>query len=345
MDWKVFKTKVKVFSHFNAEALEIVRAGDYQFVVQKGIYQDDSVAFVVPEKSILPEHLKQHWINYLKGSEKNRVGTVTLRGEISQGIIISTDIAESIGIDTENLPFDEDVSSKLGITKYEPPIPINMAGEMVRIPADVISYVNYFDCVNYASFYEELKDEDMVVITEKLHGSQINIIIQTSIEGDKSVFISTKGILKKNNCGIKESASNLYWQAYENTISNHKIITDLLPGTITQVIGEVIPCQKGYSYGQSKPIVKVFKIFQWDVSAKQRKFILHNYPELMVPVITIQEYGKIKETIRDYAKGMECVSGKSFHIREGVVVSKESASGKSLKIINPKYKETGEEFS
>jgi len=52
-----------------------------------------------------------------------------------------------------------------------------------------------------------------------------------------------------------------------------------------------------------------------------------------------------------FSKGMELVSGKGLHIKEGVVISPYidrfamDGTRLRLKVINPKYKETGDEIN
>lgn len=72
MEWKVYKSTVEVKTHYNADSLDLVVAGDYQFVSQKGIYKTGDVAIVIPEKSLLPPHIQKDFIDYLKGPEKKQ---------------------------------------------------------------------------------------------------------------------------------------------------------------------------------------------------------------------------------------------------------------------------------
>ena len=57
-NWTVFKTKIEVFTHPNADALNIGKVGTYQVVVQKGLYQTGDVVVFAPEKSVLTGDIK-----------------------------------------------------------------------------------------------------------------------------------------------------------------------------------------------------------------------------------------------------------------------------------------------
>jgi RNA ligase (TIGR02306 family) len=167
MEFKIYKSVVEVRQHFNADSLDLVIAGEYQFVSQKGIYQTGDVAIVIPEKAVLPPVIQEPFKNYLKGPEKNRVGGIRLRGEISQGILLNRVEAEKIlGKSLDEFEFDADISDLLGITKYEAYIPPSMAGVQKRYSGEH----HYFDCVQYGSQAHEFQDDEIVIVTEKVHG-------------------------------------------------------------------------------------------------------------------------------------------------------------------------------
>ena len=96
MDWKVYKSKIELKPHGNADTLDVIKAGDYQFVSKKGTYNDGDYAIVIPEKSVLPDTIKPFFIDYLKGPFKNRVGNIRLRGEFSEGILLSAEKIKEI---------------------------------------------------------------------------------------------------------------------------------------------------------------------------------------------------------------------------------------------------------
>lgn len=354
MEWKVYKSQVEVKPHYNADSLDLVVAGEYQFVTQKGIYQTGDYAVVIPEKSILPPEIQKDYVDYLKGPEKNRVGSVRLRGEFSQGILLKRALAEPLlGKSLDEFQEDEDISEILGIKKYEPFIPPQMRGKM---RGDYTGYKHKFDCIQFGAYSDNLTDDDKIIVTEKLHGSQINYIynVQTGEE-----VISSKGLLSRDIV-IQEEEGNLYWQAAKN--SNLKSIAQSTAKVFSpdalfiQINGEVIPCQKGYTYGltQDKPVVVMFSMSVMDLH-KEVHFPVHSevveQKQQAAPLIAKGRYGDLKDKLRSLSEGMEQFSGKEVHIREGVVVRPEidrktrKGNWLRLKIINPKYKESGEEFN
>lgn len=360
-NWKVSKEKIELFVHPNADALELGKVGSYQVVVQKGLYESGDEVVFAPEKSVLTGQIKSEFENYLAGSDKDRVKAVRLRGEISSGIIIPKHLVT--GFEIFNL--GEDISDKLGITKYEPPIPTQLAG---KVKSFDMPFIGNHDCEHANVYVNDLIKGERVVITEKVHGSQF--ILAHEIETDKTI-VSSKGMLK-SGLSIEESDDNTYWIATKNDDIVGRITRNFDSGVI-QVFGEVIPVQKGYNYGQTKPTVRIFDVRVNGDSIPYDK-VPNDFSEIWVPVIydgtlNLEEkevliYEDREKGIRkvridnilpkdvvNLCKGKELVSGNSVHIREGMVirpyVDRNAKDGTKLrlKVINPAYKETGEEIN
>jgi RNA ligase (TIGR02306 family) len=360
-NWKVSKEKIEIFTHPNADSLELGKVGTYQVVVQRGLYKTGDEVIFAPEKSVLSGQIKSEFQNYLAGPNNDRVKSVRLRGEISSGVIVPRHLV----YDFEMFNIGEDISEKLGITKYEPPIPTQLAGKVKRFD---MPYIGNHDCEHANIYTNELVNDERVVISEKIHGSQF--ILAHNIDTDETI-VSSKGMLK-SGLVIEESDENTYWIAAKNDDIVGRIIKNFSNGVV-QVFGEVIPVQGGYNYGQSKPTVRIFDIRLNGISIPYDQ-VTDDFSELWVPVIydgvlqliekEVVLFEDIERGIRktridnilpsdivDLCKGNELVSGKQTHIREGVVlrpyIDRYAKDGTKLrlKIINPKYKETGEEIN
>ena len=348
--WKVSKERITLFPHPNAEKLELGKVGAYQVVVQKGMYSDGDEVLFVPEKSILSGALREHFVNYLVGPEKNRVKAIALRGELSCGIILSPELVDKeTGHEMNVLPEGEDLSERMGITKYEPPIPTQLAGEVEAIADDV--HFGQHDCEQFGVYADQMVEGENVVITEKLHGSQAIYYWDTATDYR---FVTSKGFLGKGLC-LKKSDRNAYWRAAETI---WQLILDSFAAKLTafdtrgvkvQVFGELVPCQGGnWSYGFKDPTVRVFDVRVNGVSIPFDE-IEEVWKAVWVPVLLYGEFNA--DTARSLREGKEQVSGKELHIREGVVVrpyiDRRASDGRRLmlKLINPKYKETGEEIN
>jgi RNA ligase (TIGR02306 family) len=360
-NWKVSKEKIELFVHPNADSLELGKVGSYQVVAQKGIYNSGDEVVFAPEKSVLTGDIKSEFEKYLSGANKDRVKAVRLRNEISSGIIIPRSLVPNF----DNYELGVDFSTDLGITKYEPLIPAQLSGKVKRFD---MPYIGTHDCEHANVYVNELIDGERVVVTEKVHGSQF--ILAHNIDNDETI-VTSKGMLKSGFV-IEESDENTYWVASKNDDLVGKIKRNFDSGVV-QVFGEVIPVQKGYNYGQILPTVSIFDVRFNGISIPYDQ-VPSDFSELWVPIVydgvinLIQKEVVIFEDIElgirktrtdnilpqdivDLCKGNELVSGKELHIREGVVlrpyidrVAKDRTKLR-LKIINPKYKESGEEIN
>jgi len=360
-NWKVSKEKIELFIHPNADALELGKVGTYQVVVQKGLYKTGDEVIFAPEKSVLTGDIKSEFEKYLVGPNNDRVKAVRLRGEISSGIIIPRHLVS----DFETFNIGEDASIELGITKYEPPIPTQLAG---KVKSFDMPHIGNHDCEHANVYVNELVNKERVVITEKVHGSQF--ILAHNIDTNETI-VSSKGMLK-SGLVIEESDENTYWIAAKNDDMVGRITRNFNSGVI-QIFGEVIPVQKGYNYGQKNPTNRIFDIRVNGVSIPYDQ-VPSELSELWVPVVydgtlhliekEVVIFEDVERGIRksridnilpkdivDLCKGNELVSGQELHIREGIVlrpyIDRDAKDGTKLrlKIINPKYKETGEEIN
>lgn len=210
--------KIEILPHSNADALELAKVDDYRCVVKKGQYKTGDLVVYIPEAAIVPEWiLKQYnfWNEkenkgMLAGSEGNRVKAIKLRGELSTGIVIPviTEFPNGLpygkgfirNLIGEELFLNEgdDVSEFLGITKWSPPIPVHMAGEVFNAGSHLT--VNY-DIENIKAYPTVLQEDEEVVITEKLHGcADYDTLIDTIEFG--SIKIGDL-VRHKLNCHVK----------------------------------------------------------------------------------------------------------------------------------------------
>jgi hypothetical protein len=241
-------------------------------------------------------------------------------------------------------------------------------------------FIGSHDCEHVGVYVNELIDGERIVLTEKIHGSQF---ILAHDYNTNDTIVSSKGLLK-SGLTIEDSDENTYWIAAKNDNIVGKIRNNMWEmfntmalggnlGGVVQVFGEVIPIQDGYSYGQDKPTTRIFDIriqgmsipydkvpedfkkiwvpivFDGNIVLDKKEIILFSDPERGIHKTRIDFI--LPKDIVDMCKGNELVSGKSLHIREGIVlrpyIDRNAKDGTKLrlKIINPAYKETGEEIN
>lgn len=347
-NWKVTKERIELFPHPNADKLELGKVGTYQVVVQRGIYRTGDEVVFVPEKSVLTGTLLEEFRNYLVGPNKDRVKAISLRGELSCGILLGPALVYAAsGARMNEVPMNQDLSERMGIAKYEPPIPTELAGQVEPIP-DGVHYGQH-DCEQFGVYADQFVPGEEVVITEKLHGSQAIFYWDT---GTDLQFVTSKGLLSKGLC-LTKTERNAYWRAVPalEALVLDMFASEILPNTphVFQVFGELVPCQGGnWSYGFTEPTIRVFDV---RVNGKSMTYedLKPVWKDAWVPVL--YEGGFNPETVRAFREGKEQVSGKELHIREGAVVrpyeDRRASDGTRLvlKLINPAYKETGEEIN
>lgn len=344
--WQVVADRIVLYPHTNADALLLGRVGPFQVVVGKSNgYEEGDIVFFAPERSVLPEDLRSHYVNsetgisYLAGPEHDRVQRVRLRGEYSDGVTIDRAWAlRKLGVSSiEEVPLDTDLSEALGISKYEPPIPTHMAGNVTPI---TVAQWHQHDVEPLGIYRDELQDGELVVITEKIHGSQI--VVYAGANGTE--IVTSKGLSAKG-LALQPSETNVYWRAVYNEVLFERLC-NIFPGRDVQAFGEVIPVQKGFNYGASVPSLRLFRLVV-DGHELAHREIPDGLLDLWVPILFRGPYHP--DIVATYAKGSEVVSGKSLHIREGVVVTPMEPRAASrgfalyLKAINPKFKDS-EEF-
>lgn len=184
----VFKVSVetidKIWDHPNADKLELasVDGMSFQFCIKKESFKVGDKVVYFPVDSLMPQDLIDHFGigSFLTGPGKNRIRTTRLRGLISQGYVASLDtIRSKYGDDfVEKLSSKEsevDLTSALGVTKYEAPELISKAGNLVPLPDGVEKY-DIESCQRFNKVFDLLLDQK-VLITEKLEGSNLATVI------------------------------------------------------------------------------------------------------------------------------------------------------------------------
>jgi RNA ligase (TIGR02306 family) len=160
----------RVWQHENADRLEMasLEGKDYDFVVGKGDFQPGDTVIYFPVDSVLPLWIceKLNLTGKLAGREKNRVKTVRLRGNISQGVVCRP----SILLPDREMQVGDDLTALLEVTKYEPPLVPLKWGTLAPLPPLVQSY-DIESAQNFVHVVENILMDTPCFITEKLEGS------------------------------------------------------------------------------------------------------------------------------------------------------------------------------
>lgn len=141
------------------------------------------------------------------GVPGERLRTVKLRGQLSQGLLLPISV---LAIKTENGNYlgdwyqfeDHDVSERLGIVKWEAPIPLQLAG---IVKSTFPSFIRKTDQERIQNLSVEFADwqinRSSWEVTEKLDGSSMTVFVN----GDEFGVCS-------RNLWLKESEDNSFWR-------------------------------------------------------------------------------------------------------------------------------------
>ncbi|MFF5937532.1 RNA ligase (ATP) [Streptomyces sp. NPDC012508] len=318
---RVTAETLAVHAHPNADALELAQVGLYRAVVAKGAYRSGDVAVYIPEQAVLPTALVDELglTGRLAGKASDRVKAVRLRGELSQGIVCrpkalaDVDLAAAAAEGT-------DFADLLGITKWVPPIPPTMSGD-VEVAPDLLPWVDIENLQRYPDIFEP---GEPVVLTEKLHGTAC--LVTYSAE-DGRVQVSSKGFGAKG-LALQEDPRNLYWRA----VHGHGVpavaarlaarLGARRVGLFAEVYGAGV---QDLGYGANARGEQVgYAVF--DVSAEidgQVRWldpaeVLEPGELTLVPRLYAGPYDL--DVVVGLASGRETVSGRELHLREGVVI-------------------------
>ena len=150
------------------------------------------------------------------GTEGFRLKTIKLRGQLSQGLILPYGLL--LGENSYYpLVEDEDVSGRLGIVNYEPPIPSCLAGQ---VKGNFPSFLHKTDEPRVQNIkpseYNSFKGKgDFFYATEKLDGSSCTFYLK---DGEFGVC--------SRNMDLKETEGNTFWKvAREQNVE--KIMRDI----------------------------------------------------------------------------------------------------------------------
>ena len=297
-----------------ADKIELVTVGGWNVVVAKDVGHKigDHVVYCEID-SFLPikdefEFLRKSSYKKMGDQEGFRLKTIKLRGQVSQGLILPMSVFGDFGWTAyEGL----DVTERLGIVKYEPPIPAELAG---KVKGGFPSFLRKTDeerVQNLVKEYGEYKltSAHQFYMTEKLDGSSATFYMNEGVFGVCS-----------RNLELLETEGNTFWKVARELDLENKLKDK---GNIClqgELIGEGI---QGNPYKIKGQTVHFFNGFDID---KQERLNINDFLILLdeleltsVPVLDVAML--LPETIQgmlELAEGKSRLNDKTE--REGVVV-------------------------
>ena len=301
----------KVMDHPNADRLSLsqVESMAFQFVTGKNQFQVGDLVIYIPIDSLLPKELleKLNLVGKLSGVDKNRVKSLRLRGQISQGIV-----AEASRFLTEDQMklSSEEITSILGVTKYEAPVQISTSGILTGLP-DGYSTYDIEGADRYQFIIDEMMDMD-VVVTEKMEGTNLS-----AGKSDQGLFVNQRN----NSIVEKDDVVNSYWDVARKSglLDKVQVMETSNIGVYAEFCGPKI---QDNIYGLKQHTLFVFDIkenFNW-LSFEDFKKRVQELGVQMAPVIF---EGKLRDflagrSVQEASNGPSVVNPAT--LREGIVI-------------------------
>jgi RNA ligase (TIGR02306 family) len=313
-----------------ADAIECATIGGWKVVVKKGEFSVGDRAVYCEIDSWIPTELapflsKGKEPREFEGIRGERLRTVKLRGQLSQGLLLNLDFAIP---QTNSFVEGDDVSETLGIVKWERPMNAQLAGMAKGNFPSLIPKTDQERAQNLKKEIAGAAEAGLQFeITEKLEGSSMTVYLIEDVFGVCS-----------RNLDLKETADNTFWQiAREYNIEDKMRIAGLNNFAIQ---GELIgPGIQGNIYKLNKPVFMVFDVYNINAGSyltpHDRRALIRVLDIPHAPVLLVDKdlgVGSIDELLQ-WAEG-ESKIGKTE--REGIVF-KEVHGGMSFKAISNKY--------
>lgn len=193
----------------DADKICAYRVNDWWIVDTIDKYNIDDLVIYLEIDSWVPHELapflsKGQEPREYNGVKGERLKTVRLRGQISQGLLLPISehfLVKWSNFDGSRTLFDvgDDVTEILGIQKWEPPIPAQLQGTMKGNFPHFIPKTDQELCQNLSKKFNKYQSFTYEV-TEKLEGTSLTCYIS---DGEFNVC--------SRNLNLKETEGNTYW--------------------------------------------------------------------------------------------------------------------------------------
>jgi RNA ligase (TIGR02306 family) len=194
-----------------ADNIEQVLVGGWNAITKKGEYQVGDKVVVATTDAVIPKELSDDMgvTNYLRKGQ--RVRTVKLRGVYSECLLIPLNYVFKSFSAQNGFLDGQDMMGVLNIYKYEPPvktITLQSGGRKIKYHQNPNFHV-YYKFPNQKNVPDMFNEEDEVVITRKLHGTNARY-----------------GIVRKKKLSLLDRVKMFFgnkWAAFEYVYGSHNV--------------------------------------------------------------------------------------------------------------------------
>lgn len=285
--------------HGNADNLELTTIEGWQCAVRKGDFKVGDLAVYIEPDYVVDVTRAEFMFLDKDNGKPARIRAKRLRGEVSYGLLIPCDSFHAEG---------DDVMDYYGITRYEPPVSVGRGGNAVSKEHWPVVYQSKFDLENLQRVADMFRDDEVVVVTEKIHGANARYVWQ-----DDTLHIGSRS-------QWLQSGDNSWWHRAAT-----KEIADMcrgMPGVVFygEVFGDVQSLKYGCRMGEVK-----FALFaalsptgMW-VEQEPLIKLAAAYGVAFAPVLYTGAFdmGRIKALAEEDSAVPGAPKG---HMREGVVI-------------------------
>lgn len=283
-----------------AEKIELALVDGWQCVVEKGVFKVNEKALFFEIDSFLPvipvfEFLKPRGTKKMMVDQVEREGyrlrTIRLKGKLSQGLLLPL---SSFKHTFDSMPLlageGEDVTERVGVIKYEQPIPAQLQG---MIKGNFPEFIEKTDQERVQNLTKELKSAVGLTfeVTEKLDGSSMTVYLK---DGEFGVC--------SRNLELKESEGNTFWRVAREMDLENKLRAF---GKNVALQGELVgPGIQGNPYRLSGATCYFFNVYAINERASMlpagRTYVLTELGlrDKMVPVL-FESFGLSDEPVKD----------------------------------------------
>jgi len=189
-----------------ADNIELAIVDGWQCVTKKGEFQPGDLCVYFEIDSFLPirpefEFLRKSSYKKMGDKEGFRLKTIKLKGQISQGLVLGITYPQIFENDRiiPTLLEGYDLTEKLGVIKYEQPIPASLAGQ---VKGDFPSFIRKTDLERVQNIWNDIKDDDEhYEVSLKLDGTSCTFYLNDGVFGVCS-----------RNLDLQETEGNIYWK-------------------------------------------------------------------------------------------------------------------------------------
>ncbi len=288
----------KFGKHSGADSLSICQIMGTPVIFKTGQFAIGDKVVYIPEDSLLPTSDER--FSFLTDNLNKthvRLKPKKLRGIYSEGLLIHAERGWELG---------QDVSEILGIKKHEDFINQKLImGDNKKDPG----FMPVYDVENYLKYKQALDADEEIVVTTKLHGTNM-----------RCGWNNDEYFVGSHNCVKKESEFNLYWKVAKQYDLKEKLKND--SGIV--LYGEVYGWVQDLHYGakQGEYYFAAFDVYD----SKNKRYLdyadfkefckkrdIPTVPELYRGPFNEETVDLLKDAVETYADG-------TSHVREGIVM-------------------------